>query len=269
MAENRSSRAAVEAQLRAFGRTLVIADPPESTVQAVMARLELEPVPAAPGPWRRVSAAASRAGSWVRDRWRIAGAVLAAAVLALFVASPAGAGIREWLGFGGVVVVQDAPGQSADGSADPPSSAAALPNNATEVSLAQARSMVGFDVGVPPALGDPDRVGVSDDGRVVFLQWSDTPDGPIELDQIAGSPDPYVVKKFYQDVEFTAVDGREALWLAQPHPLVVVAPDRTELTQTARQSGPSLIWQHAGVTLRLEGVADRDWAVEIAQSLQY
>ena len=132
-----------------------------------------------------------------------------------------------------------------------------------------------FGVGVPAALGDPDRVGVSDDQRVVVLQWQDVGSAGggvasplVQLDQIAGSPDPYYVKKVFDDVQFTTVNGREAVWLEKPHPIVVVDPSGVELTQTARQSGPSLIWQRSGVTLRLEGVPDLEQAVAIAQSVQ-
>jgi len=269
MADAAPSTESIEAQLRAVGRIPMLPEPGERGVEAIMARLEAEPIPAAPSGWQRLLAALAVAGSWIRSRWRMAGAVLAAALLALFVASPAGAGIRDWLGFGSVVVVTDPASDPAAGPVSTaPSVSTELPSNSTEVSLTQARSMVAFGVGVPTVLGAPDRVGVTTDGGVVVMQWADGTDGLVELDQIAGSPDPYYAKKFYQDIEFTSVDGREALWLAQPHPIVVVGADGSELMQTARLSGPSLIWQRSGVTLRLEGVPDRDRAIAIAESLQ-
>ena len=109
---------------------------------------------------------------------------------------------------------------------------------------------------------------------MVVLQWQDVGSAEgvasplVQLDQIAGSPDPYYVKKVFDDVQFTTVNGREAVWLEKPHPIVVVDPSGVELTQTARQSGPSLIWQRSGVTLRLEGVPDLEQAVAIAESVQ-
>ena len=274
MSELSPARAEMAAQVRVLGRSLVIPPPADDTVDVVMARLAHEPAPAGSS-WQRLFATISDTGRRLLARWRLATAVLVAVLVAFFVASPAGAGIREWLGFGAVVVVQDeAPDTAADPSAGP-SVPAGLPAGTTEVSLSQARSMVTFGVGVPAALGDPDRVGVSDDQRVVVLQWQDVGSAGggvasplVQLDQIAGSPDPYYVKKVFDDVQFTTVNGREAVWLEKPHPIVVVDPSGVELTQTARQSGPSLIWQRSGVTLRLEGVPDLEQAVAIAESVQ-
>jgi hypothetical protein len=273
MTELSPTRAEMAAQVRGLGQSLVIPPPAGDTVDVVMARLANEPAPSGSS-WQRLLAAINDTGRRLLARWRLAVAVLATVLLAVFVASPAGAGIRAWLGFGAVVVVQDeAPDPPAEPSAGP-SVPMGLPAGTTEVSLSQARSMVTFGVGVPAALGDPDRVGVSDDRRVVVLQWSDG--GPadgvawplVQLDQIAGSPDPYYVKKVFEDVQFTTVNGLEAVWLKEPHPIVVVDPSGVERTHTARQSGPSLIWQRSGVTLRLEGVSDLEQAVAIAESVQ-
>ena len=258
----------MEARLRSIGRDLAVPDPREGTVEAILARLEREPLPVAPSTWQRFRAALGRVGNWLQNRWRLASAVAATALLVLFVASPAGAAVREWLGFGGVVVVTEpAPDRALAWSAPASASLTALLADTTEIPLAQARSMVEFDVGVPGALGEPDRVGVTADGRAVVMQWSAPNDSQVELDQIAGSPDPYFFKKYYQDLTFATVDGREALWLVEPHPIVVLAPDGTERSRTARQSGPALIWQRSGVTLRLEGVPDLDRAIEIAESV--
>ncbi len=273
MSELSPTRAEVEVQVRGLGRSLVIPPPADDTVDLVMARLTTEPAPTGSS-WQRMLAAIGDTGRRLLARWRLAVAVLVTVLLAVFVASPAGAGIREWLGFGAVVVVQDDAPEARTMPSAGPSVAAGLPAGTSEVSLPQARSMVTFGVGVPAALGDPDRVGVSDDRRVVVLQWSDAAPAegqaspPVQLDQIAGSPDPYYVKKVFEDVEFTTVNGREAVWLKQPHPIVVVDPSGVERTQTARQSGPSLIWQRSGVTLRLEGVAALEQAVTIAESVQ-
>ena len=91
--------------------------------------------------------------------------------------------------------------------------------------------MVTFPVVVPEALGEPDRVTVTPDRRMVTMEWSSATGGLIRLDQIGGSLSPYYVKKYYDDVTFTMVDGDEALWFARSHPIVV-------LNRTAR-NGPS------------------------------
>ena len=123
-----------------------------------------------------------------------------------------------------------------------------------------------FPIGVPASLGPPTQVELSGDARVATMTWSGV-EPTIQLDQIGGATDPFFVKKYYSDIEFTQVHGREALWLVRPHPIVVLAPDGTEIVQSARQSGPVPVWQGSGVTLRLEGEPDREWAVAIAESV--
>jgi len=254
----------LESDLRGLGRNLVIPPPLDGLADAVMTRIGREPVPAAPRWWQRLLAAASTAGRWLRERWRIGTAVLAGSLLVLLLlVTPAGAAVRQWLGFGAVVVEQEqAPPQSAPtatGSAAPPSSG-------IEMSLEQARSVVSFPIGVPDALGQPERVTVSDNARLVTMTWSDG-ETTIQLDQIGGAADPFFVKKYYSDIDFTQVHGREALWLIRPHPIVVLAPDGTELVESGRLSGPALVWQSSGATLRLEGVPDQQRALAIAESV--
>jgi hypothetical protein len=135
--------------------------------------------------------------------------------------------------------------------------------------LDQARAAVTFPIEIPAAVGEPDVVTVSADGRLVSMQWPDAPSGTVRLDQIDGVLSPYFVKKYYQDVVFTTVNGAEALWLPEPHPIMVLNPDGSERAESARQSGPSLVWQDGNVTLRLEGVDEQAAAVAIAQSLPH
>ena len=55
------------------------------------------------------------------------------------------------------------------------------------MSLEQARSAASFPVVVPADLGDPDRVTVTPDGRLVTMEWSSETGRLIRLDQIGGS----------------------------------------------------------------------------------
>jgi hypothetical protein len=263
VADNNPGLELMETDLRKLGSVLVIPPPPDDVLEAVMTRIEREPVPAAATRWRALLAAASAAGRWLRARWRIATAFLAASLLVLLVVTPAGAAVRQWLGFGAVVVEQE---QAAAQSAPPPTDGTDPQSTGTEMSLEQARTAVSFPVGVPGELGAPDRVTVSDDRRTVTMAW---PDGgtTIRLDQIGGAADPVSVKKYYSDIEFIQLHGREALWLVRPHPIVVLALDGAELVESTRQSGPALVWQSAGATLRLEGVPDQKRAVAIAESV--
>jgi hypothetical protein len=107
--------------------------------------------------------------------------------------------------------------------------------------------------------------------RVVSMVWTQgdpaTPGTPVRLDQMAGQPDPAVIKKYADDVRFTRVDGQDAFWLREPHPLVYTDPGGAEHSERSRIAGPTLIWQRGPVTLRLEGMATQQRALQIARSL--
>jgi hypothetical protein len=183
-------------------------------------------------------------------------------------ASPVGAKVREWLGFGAVIVQEQG---SAAAESSMPSGA---PNEGTEIRLDQASTAVPFPVGQPALLPAPDRVAVSADGRLLTTGWvagrvSAAAGSEVRLDQVSGELDPYFFKKYFPDVDFVRVDGVESLWLHQPHPIVVLNPDGSERSESARLSGPALVWQNGGVTLRLEGIADLATAKAIAESMTY
>lgn len=266
----------VEAELRVLAGGLAISEPDMRTVEAVMARLDDEPEPVPARPAQRAGEVLESFRRILRNRWRLVGVAVAALLALLLAVTPAGAKVREWLGFGAVVVEQQQSAPAGDPAAPAitapiPAITALIPPNAApdghDMTLEQAVAGSTFPVRVPAALGDPDRVTVSDDSRVVSMEWFSSAGGTVRLDQIDGSLSPYFVKKFYQDVEFTTVDGAEALWLNRPHPIVMLDPDGTERAESARLSGPSLVWQDAAVTLRLEGVSDRSAAVTIAESM--
>ena len=262
----------LDLELRALAQSLAIGEPDDQLVVAVMVRLAGEPVPTAPSWWRRAGEAVGAVPSWLQNRWRAVSVAVAATLLVLLAVTPAGAKVREWLGFGAVVIEQQSVPAVASGApgGSVASGTAAVPGAQTgaaagrELSLEQAVAETSFPIGVPSALGDPDRVTVSADGRLVSMEWR----APgVRLDQIDGALSPYMAKTYYQDVDFTEVNGAEALWLARSHPILLLNPDGSERAESARQAGPSLVWQNAAVTLRLEGVADQQGAVAIAESL--
>jgi hypothetical protein len=248
-------------ELRMLGRAVSVPDPPPDLAAAVLSRLAPVPVPR-PTPVRRVSGLLGR----LPRGGRAVLVVVAALLLAGGAAAPAGATIARWLGIGGVVVVE-APGGPA-----PPTAAA--PGGAADggagrlVSLAEAREQVPFAVGVPAGLGDPDRVVLSTDGppetTVVSMEWLA---GGVRLDQFAGRANPVFAKRYYQEVQWLTVAGDDAVWLERPHPVEYTDPSGTPRVETARTSGPSLVWQRGGVTLRLEGVSTPERAVAIADSV--
>lgn len=255
--------AGLDAELRSLAKTLAIPEADDQLVRAILARLDREPVPEPPRWLGRAGAALERLGVWLQNRWRTVSVALAAALLVLLAVTPAGAKVREWLGFGAVVIEQQEPVPTA-GSGAPASGPSGDVAAGRELPLDQAMAETSFPVGVPDALGDPDRVTVSADGRLVTMQW---PAAAVRLDQIDGTLSPYFLKKFSDEVDYTIVDGQQAVWLARPHPILILNPDGSERAESARQSGPSLVWQNAGVTLRLEGVADQQAAVAIAETM--
>lgn len=255
-------------ELRALGRSLTTEPVRADLAESVLARLHDDPAPAghprAPAEGRDLR---PRLAAWwerqVARRWRIAVAVLVAALLALVVGSPASARIAEWFGFGGIVVVQR-PSAPPLTPVDPADQA----GTAERLTLSEVRERVPFELVVPAELGDPDSIEITTDRRVVSMLWREggTPTGEVRLDQFVGTPDPVMIKTI-PEAEFTTVGTAGALWLDGPHPLGYLDQTGAERTESARTSGPALVWQRAAVTLRLEGVADRDRAVDIAESV--
>ena len=152
---------------------------------------------------------------------------------------------------------------------------------ADEVSLARARAAVGFDLGVPAALGDPARVYLDRDlpGGVVTMVWP--PSGPLPelgssdvgalLSQFQGSvPADFLRKLVRVDtvVEQVEVGTGTGVWIAgEPHVLVRDA-DGEPRELRARLADHVLLWDRDGVTLRLESALGRDEAIRIAESLR-
>ena len=120
---------------------------------------------------------------------------------------------------------------------------------------------------MPLTLGPPQGVEVSTDRRRLSTSWTGAADGTVRLDQFDGRLD-YTFAKQAPGVEFTSVAGAFALWFHGPHEVVVLAPDGTRRTETARLAGHTLIWEYAdGTTLRREGDLTRARAIEIAASV--
>jgi len=259
------SDASLEAELRALGRSLTLPSPADN-LDVILARIDQLP---AQNLGQRVAGGLRESGWWLRQRWRTATALLVGVLLVLLAVTPAGARVREWLGFGGVVVVQQSAVQENPSTTQAPS-IGPRPGE-TPMTLEQAHAAVDFPLGASVALPEPSAVTVSTDSRVVSMFWPVEQAAPagIRLDQLAGESDPYYFKKVVDDVRFTTVGASEAVWLSSPHPIVVRAPDGAEHSESARTAGPALIWQKSGVTLRLEGVNELGRAVEIAETVQF
>lgn len=117
-----------------------------------------------------------------------------------------------------------------------------------EVSLAEARDSVPFDLVVPAGY---DAVHLS--GPIVTFVWPER-----LLMQLEG--DDLVLKQVTEEAEPIDVHGHPGVWIAQPHGLFLPGGE-------ARLAGSVLIWVRDGVTFRLEGDLSRERALELAGTL--
>jgi hypothetical protein len=246
----------LEEQLRALGRSITIDPPADDLAERILARVLAE----RPGPFQR-------AWHWlVQSRRRLVAMIIAAVIIALGLTPPVRATVLEWLRIGGVVIkTAPSPATGTSPSPQPPAT------NGPTVTVTEARRLVDFPLGLPEELGTPTRAAVSDDRRVVSMDWGSGA-SRVHLDQFGGELSWVFVKKYSEDVTPTTVGGRDAVWLAKAHPIVYVDRQGKERTEQARISGPSLVWQRtlggSEVTLRLEGNVSLTRALVIAESVR-
>jgi RNA polymerase sigma factor (sigma-70 family) len=227
---------------------------------------EAETAEALGWPKGTVKSRTSRALAKLRTRLGAAVAVTVAVVVAIGVVPPARHAaanvVEHLLRFAGIEVHVGAPPTPLPASPSP------LPS-VGPVSLAEARRVAGFPIGVPAALGEPEQVVTADpnpDGRprVVSLLYRG---GTVRVDEFDGRLDDAFMKST-PDARWVEAVGAMALWLSDPHPLTYVDLDGIVHTETSRLAGPTLIWQSGPVTYRLEGVATLRDAVAIANSVR-
>jgi hypothetical protein len=148
-----------------------------------------------------------------------------------------------------------------------------------EVTLSEARRILGSDVPIPARLGRPDRVWAdevrTDEGLVarVTMAWRPRPNLPA----IPGTRFGAVLMRFEDRAEsaFKRVwegTGRirtmliresEAIWVTGTHQLDLLT---SEGLVVLRVDGNVLVWDDAPYTMRLETVVPRDEAARIARS---
>ena len=143
----------LEAELRALGRTLVVEPPAEDLTERVLAALP--PTRRRRSPW-----------AWLlARRRRIVAVIIAAVIVGLGLTPPVRAAVVEWLRIGGILIRTSPPVSGPSPTPQPP------PRSDPTASLAEAQAKVSFPIGVPDALGAPDRIAVSADRRVVSMDW--------------------------------------------------------------------------------------------------
>jgi RNA polymerase sigma factor (sigma-70 family) len=248
--------------LLAAVRTLGEADRRVITYRYLLDLSEAETARLLDWPQGTVKSRAARA--LTRLRTRLAAALVAGAlVIGIVAVPPARRAVAQVIGavlqFAGVELHH---GQSVVRLRPSP-----LPS-VRRVSLAEAKQLATFHIGVPAGLGVPDRVELADPTatgapRVVTLIYRG---GAVRLDEFDGRADPSF-NKSVADVVWLDVAGAPALWLPTPHAVEYV--DRTGVShvETARLSGPTLLWTVGLVAYRLEGVDSLPDALAVADSL--
>ncbi|WSJ07617.1 hypothetical protein OG437_30270 [Streptomyces phaeochromogenes] len=260
-------------ELRALGRAL---DRPgaadgESMVERVLEQILAEhvPVPVAEPPGLAERLRAVR--RWARARRRAMAAGLCGLLAVLVLTPPVRAAVVEWFDFGGVEVRYD--------PSATPSHGAEVPGcGGPSLTLAEAERRAGFAPLAPPALGTPEAVTVTREpkGRfLITLCWREQ-GRTVRLDEYPAVLSPGFTKFVREQPEYVPLGEdsefveRTALWFPDAHLLRLWLMDRDgEFIHSTWTAGPTLLWVHEGdMTLRLEGVASRARAVEIAKSLE-
>ncbi|GLZ34484.1 hypothetical protein Lesp02_66710 [Lentzea sp. NBRC 105346] len=174
-------------------------------------------------------------------------ALLTAFGIAVAVSPAVRAGVVEILRFAGIEFRSQAP----------PSTAPPITGE-REASLADARKLVPFDVHVPPAFANPDKVTVYE-GRFISLSANG-----MRLDQFDGTIDSTLAKIVgQQDVE-QLPDGR--IWIPRPHEVFYIDRRGEWHREPEQGTGKTLIWQRDAVTFRLSGDFTKEQALEISAS---
>lgn len=241
------------AELRDLGRRLDVPDAPDIR-SAVLDRLAA----ARPAPRRRFTLTRRPGRRW------LAAVAAAALAFALIAVSPARAAVVDavdgLLRFAGIEIRPE------QGRPTPPSPSPLAGQR--NVELDEARRLAKFPIRVPAALGEPERVRVADpapDGapRVVSLFYRGE---TIRLDEFDGRLEPVFLKQA-SGVEWVDLGGDIAAWFPAPHPVTYIDRTGIQRVESARLAGPTLIWADGTASYRLEGVASRDEAVRIAESM--
>lgn len=238
---------------------------------------------------RRIEAPAARQLLWPRPLWPrpvwprrlVLAAAIAAVVLAALAAFPPSRNaIAGFLGLKGVII-QRVPTAPSPG-AGPTGSIAQRLDLGSEVTLAQAQAAVSYHVLVPGSLGQPDHVYLVDppSRQAVALVYLSRPGLPqsaltgvgLLLIEFPGKIDSAYIEKMVgpdATLESLRVNGQPGFWLSgAPHGLLYVDPQGNVRQDTLRLAGNTLVWNQAGLAVRIEAPVSKDQALGLAASLR-
>jgi hypothetical protein len=123
---------------------------------------------------------------------------------------------------------------------------------------------------LPTVLGRPRAAYVDDEipGTALSFTWRGN---PVVLTELRGSEGPYIQKAAGAGTrtEPVRIAGEPGWWLAgAPHEFAYVDAKGAVRAATIRLAGPTLLWEHRGLLLRLEGTGDKQQALRIARSTE-
>jgi hypothetical protein len=145
----------------------------------------------------------------------------------------------------------------------------------------EAQSAVSFKIAVPPTLGVPDTVYVASGipGGEVALAYTPRPGIPfvkqtglgVLITEFRGDLIPGFITKEVgpgTTVEQTSVNGDPGWWIAgEPHTILIQVGAGSDQMETLRLAANTLVWEHGGVTYRIESELSKTDAFRIAGGL--
>lgn len=149
------------------------------------------------------------------------------------------------------------------------------------VTMDEAQSAVKFKIAVPPELGSPDAVYLAGGipGGEVALAYTPRPGIPLVrqtglgvlITEFRGDLIPDFITKDVgpgTTLEQTSVNGDPGWWIAgQPHTVIIQTSPGNSQMETLRLAANTLIWEHGGVTYRIESGLSKAEAMRIAAGL--
>jgi hypothetical protein len=153
-------------------------------------------------------------------------------------------------------------------------------NLGRRTTMADAQSTVSFTIGVPAELGAPDAVYIDSEvpGGEVALAYTPRPGIPLVkqtglgvlITEFRGDLIPGFLSKEVgpsSTLQETSVNGDPGWWIAgEPH-VVFVQVGGTDQQVSLRMAANTLIWEHGGVTYRIESSLSKADAIRIATGL--
>ncbi|MDQ6945070.1 MAG: hypothetical protein M3256_02100 [Actinomycetota bacterium] len=209
----------------------------------------------------RLTAVPQQGHGWRRREMALALAAAFLIGLALLVLPPTRQAIAGWLGLTHVTVqrVRVLPS---------PAPSSVIDGSRMRVGLAEARSRVAFTVLTPPTPADAIYLVEGPPGGEVQFELP----GGVLVTEAGGSFDQRILGKVIgpgTEVSSVEVRGRPGAWIhGLPHEVVYFDRSGNFRPETLRLSGDVLIWDEAGVVLRVEGSSSEGMALAVAASLR-